>query len=205
MVCIGVLSSYIPERICTALLTDVRDETLQHAACPQSTPRAAPELPQSSPRATPKAAKASPKAAPAEGELPQSSPNAQGQAAPGEFGPACGEQTHALARTAAAKPGPAWPWALGELWGSALTVHCLLWGSFGVVGKLLGEPDFFGTAFSRPTAQGVPRTDCKAPSGFRDWVDSTQSLRTIQIVPRRGLPVQARYQGLGGIHPVRDP
>ena len=41
--------------------------------------------------------------------------------------------------------------------------------------------------------------------GFRDWVDSTQSLRTIQIVPRRGLPVQARYQGLGGIHPVRDP
>ena len=85
--------------------------------------------------------------------LPQSSPNAQGQAGPGEFGPACGEQTHALARTAAAKPGPAWPWALGELWGSALTVHCLLWGSFGVVGKLLGEPDFFGTAFSRPTAQ----------------------------------------------------
>ena len=70
----------------------------------------------------------------------------------GEFGPACGEQTHALARTAAAKPGPAWPWALGELWGSALTVHCLLWGSFGVVGKLLGEPDFFGIAFSRPTA-----------------------------------------------------
>ena len=86
--------------------------------------------------------------------LPQSSPNAQGQAGPGEFGPACGEQTHALARTAAAKPGPAWPWALGELWGSALTVHCLLWGSFGVVGKLLGEPDFFGTAFSRPTALG---------------------------------------------------
>ena len=85
--------------------------------------------------------------------LPQSSPNAQGQAGPGEIGPACGEQTHALARTAAAKPGPAWPWALGELWGSALTVHCLLWGSFGVVGKLLGEPDFFGTAFSRPTAQ----------------------------------------------------
>ena len=81
---------------------------------PQSTPRAAPELPQSSPRATPKAAKASPKAAPAEGELPQSSPNAQGQAGPGEFGPACGEQTHALARTAAAKPGAAWPWALGE-------------------------------------------------------------------------------------------
>ena len=36
-------------------------------------------------------------------------------------------------------------------------------------------------------------------------MDSTLSLRTIQIVPRRGLPVQARYQGLGGIHPVRDP
>ena len=90
--------------------------------------------------------------------LPQSSPNAQGQAGPGEFGPACGEQTHALARTAAAKPGPAWPWALGELWGSALTVHCLLWGSFGVVGKLLGEPDFFGTAFSRPTAPTQPVT-----------------------------------------------
>ena len=88
--------------------------------------------------------------------LPQSSPNAQGQAGPGEFGPACGEQTHALARTAAAKPGPAWPWALGELWGSALTVHCLLWGSFGVVGKLFGEPDFFGRAFSRPTAQHLP-------------------------------------------------
>ena len=94
--------------------------------------------------------------------LPQSSPNAQGQAGPGEFGPACGEQTHALARTAAAKPGPAWPWALGELWGSALTVHCLLWGSFGVVGKLLGEPDFFWIAFSRPTA----------PSFVQDFVQN---------------------------------
>ena len=86
-------------------------------------------------------------------ELPQSSPNARIQAGPGEFGPARGEQTHALARTAAAKPGPACIRALGELWGSSLTVHCLLWGSFGVVGQLLGEPDFFGEAFSRPTAQ----------------------------------------------------
>ena len=80
--------------------------------------------------------------------LPQSSPNAQGQAAPGEFGPACGEQTHALARTAAAKPGAAWPWALGEVAPAhSLCIACF-GKAFGVVGQLLGEPDFFGEAFS---------------------------------------------------------
>ena len=84
--------------------------------------------------------------------LPQSSPNAQGQAAPGEFVPACGEQTHALARTAAAKPGAAWPWALGEhAPAHSLCIACF-GTAFGVVGQLLGEPDFFGEAFSRPTA-----------------------------------------------------
>ena len=76
--------------------------------------------------------------------LPQSSPNAQGQAGPGEFGPACGEQTHALARTAAAKPGPACIRALGELAPAhSLCIACF-GKAFGVVGQLLGEPDFFG-------------------------------------------------------------
>ena len=34
-------------------------------------------------------------------------------------------------------------------------MHCLLWCSFGVVGKLLGEPDFFGIAFSRQQRRTV--------------------------------------------------
>ena len=55
-------------------------------------------------------------------------PNAQVQAGPGEFGPACGEQTHALARTAAAKPGPACIRALGEL----APAHSLCIACFGV-------------------------------------------------------------------------
>ena len=84
-----------------------------------------------------------------------SSPNARIQAAPGEFGPACGEQTHALARTAAAKPGAACIRALGELAPAhSLCIACF-GKAFGVVGQLLGEPDFFGIAFSRPTAQSA--------------------------------------------------
>ena len=44
--------------------------------------------------------------------------------------------------------------ASGAAFGAAFAGFTLgqLWGSFGVVGQLLGEPDFFGEAFSRPTA-----------------------------------------------------
>ena len=42
-----------------------------------------------------------------------------------------------------------------------------LWESFGVVGQLLGEPDFFGEAFSRPTALGGR---ARARCGVRRWL-----------------------------------
>ena len=52
--------------------------------------------------------------------------NAQVQAGPGEFGfgmcKACGVQTHAVVRAAAAKPGSAWIWALV---GGARPAHSL--------------------------------------------------------------------------------
>ena len=63
----------------------------------------------------------------------------------------------------AAHLGSFWGCFLGKLlgisgiaFGLAFAAFTLgkLWESFGVVGQLLGEPDFFGEAFSRPTAQG---------------------------------------------------